>query len=93
MDIHCRICGEPWDNDTFHEAADEQEKTYRDVMRDFQRRGCIAIGWQSQPCQVDPDAPRDRTFGLTAAEASGVLAEMLGDDTDGAMAMLEDLRF
>ena len=91
MDMYCTRCGEPWDNDTFHEAAEEQHSTYREVVRDFQSRGCIAIGWQSKPCEVNTDQPRDSVFGLTPSEAAEALYDLLGDDTDGAMAMLDDM--
>jgi hypothetical protein len=91
MDMVCVRCGEPWDNDTFHEAAEEQGKTYRDIIRDFQSRGCIAIGWQTRPCERDDEQPRDAAFGLTPSEAASALYDLLGDDTDGAMAMLDDM--
>ena len=28
MDIYCRKCGEPWDNDELHEQAAENGSTY-----------------------------------------------------------------
>jgi methionine synthase II (cobalamin-independent) len=84
MDMYCARCGEPWDNDTFHDAAAELGKTYRDVVRDFQSRGCIAIGWQATECERQPSM---RT------EAMAAMFDLLGDDTDGAMAMMEDLEY
>lgn len=31
MDLYCAKCGEPWDNDTFHDVADENGSTYAEV--------------------------------------------------------------
>ena len=81
MDVYCVRCGEPWDNDTFHDAAQEQGKTYTEVMRDFQSRGCIAIGWQATECERQPS---QRT------EVMSMLFDLLGDDVDGAMVEMED---
>ena len=58
-------------------------------MRDFQSRGRIAIGWQSQPCTAPENPDAMGAFGLTAMEASDVLSDLLGDYTDGIMAMME----
>jgi hypothetical protein len=82
MDIMCPRCGEPWENDTLHEAAAEQGSTYKEVHRDFQSRGCIAIGWQSTQCEATLDRGR--------REKLAILAELMGDDVDGIAAMTED---
>ena len=88
MDLMCPKCGEPWDNDTFHEAAEEQDKTYAQVTADFRSRGCVAIGWGK--CST-PSTEVDPTWGVTRQEAAAALYDMLGDDMDGAAAMLEDM--
>jgi hypothetical protein len=83
MDIYCPRCAEPWDNDMFHEVAEERTQeegtkvTYRQVVADFQARGCIALG--GGHCE--------RTGGLRA-EASAMLMEL--GDMDGAMSDLAD---
>jgi len=80
MDMMCPKCGEPWDNDSLHEEASESHRTYKDVSRDFQVRGCEAL----------------TTFGVshnsdtTASPVIAALYDLLGDDTDGAMSELED---
>lgn len=89
MDIRCRRCGEPWDNDTIHEEVAEraylgEETTYSEVAAEFRAKGCQAFRvftGNDQPCK--------RT-GANNAEAAGVLADLLGDDMDGAAALLED---
>ncbi len=80
MDILCSRCGEPWDNDTFHDVAEEQGITYREAVRRFQADGCGATGW-CDPCEP---VHNNRTA------VAGMLYDLLGDDVDGAAAMLDD---
>lgn len=84
MDIYCPTCTEPWDNDSLHEEASASGRTYAAVAADFCRQGCKALGeaFGPQPhCQASiPDERVAAVYGL------------LGDDMDGAAAMLEDLR-
>lgn len=87
MDIYCPKCGEPWDPDEAHEQAADTGSTYTKVMRDFAVRGCRAFGGR---CSA-PDGTPDATFGMTRAEASGALFELLGDDVDGVASMLDDM--
>lgn len=83
MDVNCPRCAEPWDIDTFHDVADERDSTFTAVQRDFFTRGC-GLAFGGKQCeQVDS---------LTA-QASGVLAELLGDDVDGIAAMLDDFEY
>ena len=104
MDVFCPKCGEPWDHDTIHDVAgeeygvpygtpgydpDEYQVHYRAKQRDFQARGCVALGGECGPASTR----RDPVFGLTAQEAAGALYEILGDDMDGAMAELQDMGF
>lgn len=90
MDIRCPKCGEPWDLDTIHEAADEQDSTYEKVSADFRSRGCVAFGWGG--CST-PSTEVDAHYGLPPQVAAGALYDLLGDDLDGAAAMLEDMGF
>lgn len=78
-DILCPRCGEPWDMDTLHEAAAEQATSYDDIARRFRRDGCIAFGWQSEPCQRGDMSP------LLSA-----IAELAGSDMDGYAADVQD---
>lgn len=132
MDIHCPVCGEPWDNDEVHEIAGERFRTeygysydhtrdgdperyrafYNQAAADFRQEGCKLFGTShNEPeCDGHPAGPhdpmgqtvycdgsckvqRDKVFGLTAAEASTALYDLLGDDMDGAAAMMEDMGF
>lgn len=48
MDIRCRHCGEPYDNDTIHEEVAERayvgnETTYTAVAAEFSKDGCKAF--------------------------------------------------
>jgi hypothetical protein len=77
MDLICTSCGEPWDLDhVLHEEPEE-----------FERKGALITHC---PCC------KERTEPLTEAERERLedvrmVSELLGDDVDGAAAMLEDL--
>ena len=52
-DIYCSKCAEPWDMDTLHDEAELRQESmpgatyedvYAEVRRDFQLKGCAAIG-------------------------------------------------
>lgn len=92
MDVLCRICGEPWDTYTFHDVAAEQHITYQEATANFRKQGCKAIGWGHSHCKpqqfADPEAHDGE---LTAAQKSGILQDLLGDDMDGIAAMTEDM--
>lgn len=76
-DVACPKCGEPWDIDTFHEVAAESPFDSFDRVRDsFRRAGCVALG---SKCSTNVAHP-----------AIGELLDLLGDDIDGASALLED---
>lgn len=81
--------------------SDDYQKVFKKVQHDFQTQGCkalrIAYGPQDgcrKPTESElAEIERDKTFGLTRAEASSALYDILGDDMDGAAAMLEDMGF
>lgn len=105
MDVRCCRCGEPWDLDSLHDEvharrpdldynrrgqagyasaedyAEQYPRAYEAVREDFTRRGCKALerAFGAADCE-----PTDR--GRTAA----AVYDLLGDDMDGAAAMLED---
>ncbi len=89
MDIYCPRCGEPWDNDCLHEEAEERKNLhlpggdYKTVLRQFQSEGCQALhaAYGAGQCE--------RSNSLRASVASAMY-DLLGDDVDGAAAMMED---
>jgi hypothetical protein len=88
MDILCPKCGEPWDIYELGEQAREvaewegahYEDVYKALRREFSRKGCEAFegGRCSEPLDKGRSALISEVYGL------------LGDDMDGAAAMLED---
>ena len=85
MDIHCRNCGEPWENETLHEVAQEMGTTYSKVAKDFSAKGCKAFDgsdYETSHCTAD-----------SRAEARGAIADLLGDDLDGYASTMEDLEY
>lgn len=90
MDIRCPKCGEPWDLDSLHdEVADRKQwadnpatETFDSVCKDFYTRGCEALTSFGGRCNPEVDAK--------AATLASVTYDVLGDDIDGAAAMLED---
>ena len=81
MDIYCPQsgCGEPVEIDYLHDVADEQNRTFREVQRDFQVRGCSAIGMTHSEGNDS-----------MVSSAAAAMYDLLGDDIDGAGAILED---
>ena len=77
MDLKCRKCGEPFDNDHFHEIAKESHKTYQEVARAFAERGCEGIALKHNE-------------NTTADPRIGILYDLLGDDIDGVASEIED---
>lgn len=84
MDLYCPKCGEPLDNDELH---DQPGKTYRQALHAFQTQGCAALGYTCS----EPSTAVDDVFGLTRQDAASALYDLLGDDADGAAAMMQDL--
>lgn len=86
MDIYCRNCGEPWDNDTLHDVANELGTTYDKIAREFSRTGCKALA-----CDEYGDMARCISDGRSSAR--GMVAELLGEDLDGYSSMIEDMEY
>lgn len=95
MDLYCPVrgCGEPSEIDSLHDEAKGSGRTFADVRRDFAARGCLALTTCDAKHNTVEDERRDGTFGLTAAEASDVLFDLLGDNVDGIAAEMADLGF
>ena len=92
MDILCPKCAEPWDMDTLHEVAEEEGTTYEAVSARFRTEGCKALGTSHNVISADndPEEADRRQLGAMVADA---MYDALGDDLDGAAAMLEDFGF
>jgi hypothetical protein len=75
-DLYCSKCSEPTENDYLHDIADEQNRTYSEVLRDFQVRGCEALGDSHGQGSANPYAD--------------ALYDLMGDDVDGVINMMED---
>lgn len=82
MDLYCLRCGEPWDNDTFHDAAEEQDLSYDEVAARFRQKGCVAI--------TEVECKRRTSKRTLLASA---MYDMMGDDMDGSAAMFEDAEY
>lgn len=93
MDIRCSKCGEPWDVDSLHDLVAEEfghwdpiaQRTvvagdysilFERVRHDFKRRGCEAFGARHNETKAHPGIAE--------------IQDLLGDDIDGAAALIED---
>lgn len=97
MDIRCSICGEPWDPDCIHDEIQDRwpnepwkingkhdqkvyETYYDKIRQDFRSRGCAALESYGARC----------SSATKADPVVGELMDLLGEDVDGAMALMED---
>lgn len=81
MDVMCGVCGEPWDIDELHD--NEAGVPFKQAMGLLRTQGCgVVFGTRCAP----PEDPADRARVGIARE----VMDLLGDDVDGAAAMLED---
>lgn len=79
MDLRCPRCTEPTDNDELHElVAAGDFPNYTAALHAFQTQGCEVVYGGGQ-CE--------RSESGAYVEA---LYDLLGDDADGAAAMMED---
>jgi hypothetical protein len=51
IDIKCRICGEPWDNDELHYV---DGKTYTEAAAEFRAVGCEVFETNHSGRRADP---------------------------------------
>jgi hypothetical protein len=73
-------------NDEYN--SDDYHKIYEQVSTEFRAKGCRALNHISTATWCEPQE-RDGED-LTMAEAASAMYDILGDDMDGAAAMLED---
>ena len=85
-DIRCRKCGEPWEIDTLHDVVAEHNEihpqdglTFPEVYKSFARSGCKTI--TGKECGGPGNTTIDSIY------------DLMGDDVDGAAAMIEDAEF
>lgn len=72
--------------------SDAYQVIFRQVSAEFRTAGCATLKSVGAKCS-EPSTETDRTFGLTRQQAAGAMYELLGDDMDGAAAMLEDMGY
>jgi hypothetical protein len=74
--------------------SDAYQAVYKIVSGEFRTKGCkaLATAFDGACSGPDPDEERGRN-GLTRSQTAAALYEILGDDMDGAAAMLEDEGF
>lgn len=91
MDVLCPSCLEPYDYPAvMHEEAAERARwgepraTFAEVWTDFRTRGCAALELSHGTGGCEPVDDE-------AAVGVRVIYDTLGDDGDGAAAMLDDL--
>lgn len=83
MDIYCTRCSEPIDMDYLHDLVEEgMYANFKEALHAFQTKGCEALG--------EPQC--ERSDSLRAA-AMGAMFDLLGDDVDGAAAMMDDFEY
>jgi hypothetical protein len=84
MDLICGKCAEPTDNDCLHDlVADGMYDTYSDAAAAFRQKGCEALGEKHNPATLN-------SYRALAADA---MFDLLGDDMDGAAAMMDDFDY
>lgn len=86
MDIYCPRCLEPTDMDYIHDVVADRrttdpDVTYDTVAREFRRIGCPAIGTTCNTATMDDER----------SDIVSMTYDLLGDDMDGAAALLDDL--
>lgn len=78
MDLYCQVCAEPWEHYYIHHEMDHEGPG--DSKRFLSGVGCPSCRWGANRPAETP----------IRAMAAGALSELLGDDTDGIAAMMED---
>jgi len=90
MELYCQKCDEPWD--FWHiQDADGMDAEVEDYGKDGTKpsirfkagEGCPACNWGK-------NAPKKQSL---KGMAMGTLFDMLGDDVDGAAAMMDDFEY
>jgi hypothetical protein len=99
MDIYCPRCAEPWSIDSIHDEVDARQSlqggsrsvSFNEVLQQFQAQGCKALTEAYGDMECEKAQGDDRT--RLRAEVASAMYDLLGDDIDGAAAMMEDFGF
>ena len=98
MDLYCPRCGEPWDNDTFHDVAQQNAEEYTPplpstvgaILRQPPTTYKLVVeDFYRRGCAALGEPQCEATDSLRA-QASAALRDILGDDTDGIASELAD---
>jgi hypothetical protein len=82
MDIYCEKCAEPWD----YLGVDEGDMTCTEAGRFHAGEGCPACKFGAEARELSKTEQRK-------IAAQKMLRDVLGDDTDGLVAEMEDFEF
>lgn len=86
MDINCTKCGEPWELDYFlHEAPDEFKMANASTILE-----CPNCEGKERSTILADMCAEEKAHTLETCETAAALGDLLGDDVDGAAAMMED---
>lgn len=86
MDLLCPRCSEPWDLEELHHVyRGDDHIPFDDARQMFYKIGCAAMDGDTVP------SCNERVTLTT--EATSVIYELLGDDVDGAAALLDDFEY
>ena len=88
MDTYCTKCSEPWDVFEVSEAKKDPDGYGTEWVfgKHYKILEC--------PCCIGkPSEKTPKTDTLTKGEAASILADLLGDDIDGAASILDDASF
>jgi hypothetical protein len=83
QDIYCPVCGEPTELSEFHEV---EGMTFKQATDKFYEVGCEVV--YGTKCEK-PASSRQSL----RAEASSMLADIMGDDLDGIASGLDDAEY
>lgn len=101
MDIHCPVCGEPWDHDSLHEEADARFQAkyghrFRGSTQDngpayYRLYDEVSAQFRTTGCHALFGARHNtESPSVLRAQASAALMDIMPDDLDGVAAMMED---
>lgn len=77
-DIYCPLCGEPWAVDELHYTAEDSDRKFVEVLREFRKRGCLTLDGQCS------------SRGSVMSAISRAAFDLMGDDVDGISAYCEE---